>query len=178
MNPLSEPRCDFGHVGGDAAQNELMEQTIFRPARESEQDVIGKPPNGPRGGWIIQRRKLVGRNTSQNVGIIELPIPVIALGDECGSYGVEPSRADTAGTLIEIAGILVKDRLHDHASDDHVTYPVGVLSPETLRIALRPLAEFRMVVPRLFDSRGNTGAQERNRIDDRFLAKLEFLRRG
>jgi hypothetical protein len=35
-------------VGGDAAQNELMEQITFRPARESEQDIIGKPPHGPR----------------------------------------------------------------------------------------------------------------------------------
>ena len=134
-------------------QNELVEQITFRPARESKQDLIGKPPHGPRGGRIIQRRKLVRRHTSQNVGIIELPIPVIALGYECGSYCVECSRADTAGTLIEVAGILVKDRLHDHASNDHATYPVGVLSPETLRVALRPLAEFRMVVPRLLDSR-------------------------
>jgi hypothetical protein len=31
-------------VCGEVAQNELMEQIIFRPARESEQDVIGKPP--------------------------------------------------------------------------------------------------------------------------------------
>ena len=72
----------------------------------------------------------------------------------------------------------MKDRLHDHVSDDRVTYAVGVLSPETLRIALRPLAEFRIVVPRLLDSRGNAGAKQRNRIDDRFPAKLKFLRRS
>ena len=63
-------------------------------------------------------------------------------------------------------------------ANDDTTYPVGVLSPETLRVALRPLAEFRIAVPRLLDSRGNAGAKERNRIDDGFPAKLKFLRRG
>src|ERR1019366_8517840 len=154
-----------------------MEQIIFRPACESEQDFIGSAPHGPRAGWIIQRRKLVGRQPSQNVGIIELPFPVITPGDESGSYGVEHSRADAAGTLIEVAGILAKDRVDDHVSDDHVTYLVSVLSSETLRIALRPLAEFKMAVPRLVDSRGNAGAKQRNRIDDHFPAKVKFLRR-
>jgi hypothetical protein len=71
----------------------------------------------------------------------------------------------------------VKDRLHHHMANDDVTYPVGLLSPETLRVALRPVAEFRMAVARLVDSRGNAGAKERNRIDDRFPAELKLLRR-
>src|ERR1700733_14735378 len=68
------------------------------------------------------------------------------------SDGVERSRADAAGPLIEVAGILGKDRLHNHMANDDATYPVGVLSPETLRVALRPLTEFRVVVTRLLDS--------------------------
>src|ERR1700681_2734813 len=101
-------------------------------------------------------------------------MPVVTFGEECGSYGVDRSRADAAGTLVEIPGILVKDRMDDHVSDHHVTYLVGVLGPETLRIALRSLAEFRMAVPGLVDSRGNAGAKQRNRIDDHFPAKVKF----
>src|SRR5580704_8443184 len=100
----------------EAAQNELMEQITFRPARESEQDLIDSLPHGPRSGWIVQRRNLVRRHASQNVGIIELPLPLVTPGDECASYGVERSLPVAAGALIEVAGILVKDRLQDHMS--------------------------------------------------------------
>lgn len=67
---------------------------------------------------------------------------------------------------------------NDHAFHDHSGYPVGVLGSETLRIALHPLAELRVVVPPLLDSRGDPRAEERNRIDERFPAELKFLRCG
>ncbi len=69
----------------------------------------------------------------------------------------------------------MKDRLHDHVVNDDVAYPVGVEGPQTLRIALRPLAEFREVVPRLLESRGDPGVEERNRIGDRLTSEVKFL---
>ena len=51
---------------------------------------------------------------------------VIALADECGSDGVERSGADAAGALIEVSGVLVKDRLHDDVANDGGTDAVGV----------------------------------------------------
>jgi hypothetical protein len=39
-----------------------MEQIIFRPARESEQDVIGKLSHGPRGYvWVARSHDVLPR---------------------------------------------------------------------------------------------------------------------
>ena len=47
----------------DPACNELMNRSLPRIAVIN--DIIDSTPHEPRGGWIVQRRNLVGRRTSQ-----------------------------------------------------------------------------------------------------------------
>src|SRR6202167_253813 len=135
-----------------------------------------KPQSGSRTGWIIQGRDLPGRQTPQNIGIIWLPAPIVTLADECGSDGIQGSRTKAAGTLIKVAGILMKDRLHDDAANDDAVDCIGILRPETLPIALHALTDLVVTVPRLLDSRGNRAGQDSGRIEDGLPAELKFLR--
>src|SRR5580704_2861169 len=105
-----------------------------------------KPQSGSRTGWIIQGRDLAGRQTPQNIGIIGLPVPIMALANECGRDGIQGSRTKTAGALVKVSGILMKDRLHDDAANDDAVDRIGILRPDPLPIAFHALAELVVTV--------------------------------
>src|ERR1700722_18300122 len=153
-----------------------MQQIVRRSAAESEHDVINVPPHGPRAPRIIQCGNLSRSQTTQNVGIVGLPVPVITLADERGSDGVERSRADAAGTFIEVARVLMKDGLHDHMPKDDAADVVRILGPETLSVALHPLAKFGIFVAPELESRTDPGVGDHYRIANGFPAEMKFLR--
>jgi len=89
--------------------------------------------------------------------------------------GVLEPGAKAARALIEIAGVLVKDRLRHYMANQNAANAICVQSPETFGIAFRSLAELGIPVPRLLDSRADPAGQEYDRIDDFFPAELKFL---
>ena len=163
-------------MGGYPAEEELLHQMARGSAAETFQDVMKEPQPGSRAGGIVQGRDLAGRQIAQNIGIVGLPVTVVALANESCGDGMERSRPDAAGTLVEVARVLVKDRLRQHMANDDAVNVVGILGSKTLRIAFHSLAELAVSVPRLLDSRGDPSVQEYNRIENGFPTELKLLR--
>src|SRR5579872_1492277 len=103
-------------------------------------------------------------------------MPVVTFANECRRDGIKESRSDSPRALVKVARVLVKDHLHEHAANDDAIDLVGVLRPKTLSVALHPLAEFVVTVPRLLDSRCNPSRHYTHRIKNGLPTELKFLR--
>ena len=104
---------------------------------------------------------------------------VIALGNERGPDGVKKSRAETAGSFIEVARILVKHGLGEGMADQDVGDAGGVVRAKALAVPFHPLAELAVggVAP-LLDSGAGCVAQDGLRIDEGSQPKVKFLGGG
>src|SRR5215470_19279840 len=126
-----------GKIGRKPRDKELLEDCSdsgFAESYESRGEYQARSVMA--GGRVVQIRQSACREVSADVGVVRLPMAVIALCDEAAGESVEEPRAFAAGALIEIARILLQECGQDCATNISTGENVGVGSPVALRITL------------------------------------------
>ncbi len=126
-------------LGGVAAQEELLGEGADH-ASAGEDEGIAEDESGTtvcRG--VVEIGECGRTQIAADAGVVELPLSVVTLGTEGAGEGVKDAGTGGSGALIEVAGILVKERGQHGAAKDDVASPTGIAGAEAFEVALGAL---------------------------------------
>ncbi len=93
------------------AQQELLEQRSERALGDSEQGIVyGHLHAVPTAFRIVKRRDSGGAEIPENIGIVGLPVTVVALANRYRRNGVQRADDDVSVSAVEVARVLVQQR--------------------------------------------------------------------
>ena len=91
-------------------QHELLDDPEGHTAGGANQGTASYESSATVLGRIVSIRNRAGCQVADDIRIIDLTVPVVSSGDKWSCHGMQKARLRCAGTLIEVAGILVKER--------------------------------------------------------------------
>ncbi len=117
-------------VGGE------FEQLRSDGAFGGDDDTVGegKFEAGLVGG-VIDVGDGSGDEVAEDVGVVGLGLSVVAAADDSGESGVEHTAFDGAGTLAEVAGVLLQEGGQERVADECPVEGVGVVGSGAFEVA-------------------------------------------
>ena len=96
---------------GEVLEEELLEESADGSGADADEDVV----DGDLGIMFIAVRVVeagdaAGREVSEDVRVVWLPVSVVALADDDGRDGVEGAIDDLPFAFVEVARVLMKKR--------------------------------------------------------------------
>jgi hypothetical protein len=157
-------------------KNELLQDTGERRLTKSNQRRRDHEPGSAtivRGN--VESFQSSARKTSNDIRVIRLPVPIVLFAYKRARQGIEKSGSLAAGSFVEVAWILFKNRRHYRPSDKRCGKNVGVRCAEAFSIPLRSLSVSAPTISGLVDPRQNPNPDKRGRVASRFPRKLELV---
>src|ERR1700722_5665871 len=87
------------------------------------------------GRRVVDVRDPCGGEVPKHIGVVRLPMAVVAAADKYTCNGIEGSGANAPHTFVEITRILMEDRRKDSAADQHAGESIAVGGAEAFGIA-------------------------------------------
>ena len=134
---------------------------------------------GSRGGAGTPERVQAGEgpraDVAQHIGVVRLPLAVVALADDDGRDGIERTMQDAAAAVVEVARVLLEYRRKDGRAEEGGAEVVSVSGCIAAGVTRDSRAVAGEVALRLLDARGDGGGAEGDGIAADNQRQLELL---
>ena len=96
---------------GEVLEEELLEESADGSRADADEDVgDGDLSIMFIAVRVVEAGDAAGREVSEDVGVVWLPVSVVAFADDDGRDGVEGTVDDAAFAFVEVARVLMKKR--------------------------------------------------------------------
>ncbi len=102
--------------------------------------------------WIVIVGEKARAETTDEAGVTEFGLLVIALADDGTADGVEEARFLGSGPFVEIAGILLEEHGHYELVDTDAGNEIGITGPIAFGVAFCALSKAFIGVASLIDA--------------------------
>src|SRR6185312_1249579 len=136
---------------GELAQDELLDDGANHTTAGTNQGTAKHQARATVFAWIIGIRNGARGQVATYAGIVDLLVPVVCFGDKCDGERVQQTRLRGAGTLVEVAGVLVQERGQHGAANQDIGVASGEGCSQTLTVRVGTLT-VAGVVAQLIDS--------------------------
>ena len=107
------------HAVGEVAQQELLKQRAETAFADANEDVVHRGLEVVTGAVrVVQAGERAGAHVAQHIGVVRLPVAVVALADDHRGDGVQRAVDDRAAAVVEVARVLAEERGKDRRAEE------------------------------------------------------------